>query len=112
MTQDLRKGPDLPSANSNMSLNRALRDLNAADERPELHEGSVRDVQPSAREVITSSGLLFLLRFGRFKEKKELENERVPEGPEGPEMPESNIPTGPETAESNILTVPELPGKT
>ena len=95
-----------------MSLNRALRDSNAADERPELHEGSVRDVQPSAREVITSSGLLYLLRFGRFKEKKELENERVPEGPEGPEMPESNIPTGPETAESNILTVPEHPGKT
>ena len=95
-----------------MSLNRTLRDLNAADDRPELHEESVRDVQPSAREVITSSGLLYLLRFGRFKEKKELENERVPEEPEGSEMPESNIPTGPETAESNILTVPEHPGKT
>ena len=95
-----------------MSLNRTLRDLNAADERPELHEGSVRDVQPSAREVITSSGLLYLLRFGRFQEKKELGKERVPERPERPERPESNIPTGPETAESNILTVPELPGKT
>ena len=34
----------------------------------------MRDLQPSARESITASGLLYLLRFGRFKKDEKAED--------------------------------------
>lgn len=80
-----------------MSENRALRDSHTEVRGPEVCEKSVRDVQPSAREVITASGLLYLLRYGRFQEDTSMEESVLGE---------------PDPAEDDILTDSEISKKT
>lgn len=84
------------SADSDLSEYRALGDSSEASEKSEAREESVRDVQPSAREFITASGLFYLLRFGRFQRETELPEgnilaERGSSGETEPQIQKSEI---------------------